>query len=39
MIEEADFETFLYLSRNQYVIFVDDKKNLKVYIKKRLKIV
>jgi len=29
MIEESDFETFLYISKNQYIIFVDDKRNLK----------
>ena len=29
MIEEANFETFLYLSRKRYAIFVDDKKTLK----------
>ena len=29
MIEESDFETFLYISKNKYLLFVDDKKNLK----------
>ena len=29
MIEETDFETFLYISKNKYQIFVNDKKNLK----------
>ena len=29
MIEESDFETFLYISENQYIIFVDNKKNSK----------
>ena len=29
MIEEADLETFLYISRYNYTIFVHDKKNLK----------
>ena len=39
MIEEADFETFLYLSRKRYVIFVDDKKTLKSLYKEEIKIV
>jgi predicted P-loop ATPase len=39
MIEEADFETFLYLSRKQYVIFVEDKKTLKNMYKGEIKIV
>ena len=38
MIEEADFETFLYLSRKQYVIFVEDKKTLKNMYKEEIKI-
>ena len=38
MIEEINFETFLYVSKNRYVIFVDDKKNLKNLYKKELKI-
>ena len=29
MIEETDFETFLYISKNKYQIFVYDKNNLK----------
>ncbi len=29
MIEETDFETFLYISKNKYQIFVHDKNNLK----------
>tara|TARA_B110000008_G_C16890568_1_gene532665 strand:- start:26 stop:718 length:693 start_codon:yes stop_codon:yes gene_type:complete len=29
MIEKTDFETFLYISKNEYQIFVYDKKNLK----------
>ena len=38
MIEEANFETFLYLSRKRYVIFVDDKKTLKNLYKEEVKI-
>ena len=38
MIEEADFETFLYLSRKQYVIFVENKKTLKNLYKEEIKI-
>jgi len=38
MIEETNFETFLYLSRKQYVIFVDDKKTLKNLYKEEIKI-
>ena len=38
MIEEINFETFLYVSKNRYAIFVDDKKNLKNLYKKELKI-
>ena len=38
MIEESDFETFLYISKNQYSIFVDDKKNSKNLYKQELKI-
>ena len=38
MIEEADFETFLYLSRKRYVISVDDKKTLKNLYKEEIKI-
>ena len=29
MIENSDFETFLYISRSKYQIFVYDKNNLK----------
>jgi hypothetical protein len=38
MIEEPDFETFLYISENQYTIFVDDKKTLKNLYKEEIKI-
>ena len=38
MIEETNFETFLYLSRKRYVIFVDDKKTLKNLYKEEVKI-
>ena len=38
MIEESDFETFLYISRNQYIIFVYDKKNSKNLYKQEFKI-
>jgi hypothetical protein len=38
MIEESDFETFLYISENQYTIFVDDKKNSKNLYKEEFKI-
>ena len=38
MIEEINFETFLYVSKNRYAIFVDDKKSLKNLYKKELKI-
>ena len=38
MIEETDFETFLYISKNKYQLFVEDKKNLKNLYKKELKI-
>ena len=38
MIEEADFETFLYLSRNQCVIFVENKKTLTNLYKEEIKI-
>ena len=35
MIENSDFETFLYISKNKYQIFVYDKNNLKnLYVKK-----
>ena len=39
MIEEADFETFLYLSRKRYVIYVDDKKTLRSLYKEEIKFV
>ena len=39
MIEEANFETFLYLSRKRYVIFVNDQKTLKSLYKEEIKIV
>ena len=38
MIEELDFETFLYISENQYIIFADDKKNSKNLYKQEFKI-
>ena len=38
MIENLDFETFLYISKNKYQIFVNDKKNLKNLYNKELKI-
>ena len=38
MIKESDFETFLYISKNQYTIFVDDKKNSKNLYKQEFKI-
>ena len=38
MIEESNFETFLYISENQYTIFVDNKKNLKNIYKQEFKI-
>jgi len=38
MIEGANFETFLYLSRNRYAIFIDDKKTLKNLYKEEIKI-
>jgi len=38
MIEEADFEAFLYLSRNQCVIFVENKKTFKSLYKEEIKI-
>ena len=39
MIEETDFETFLCLSKKQYVIFVNDKKTLRNLYKEEIKIV
>ena len=38
MIEEVNFETFLYISKNRYAIFVDDKRNFKNLYKKEFKI-
>jgi hypothetical protein len=38
MIEETDFETFLYISKNKYQIFVYDKYNLKNLYESQLKI-
>ena len=38
MIEESDFETFLYISKNQYIIFADDKRNSKNLYKQKFKI-
>ena len=38
MIEETDFETFLYLSRNQCVIFVENKRTFKSLYKEEIKI-
>ena len=39
MIEETDFQTFLYLSRKRYVIYVDDKKTLRSLYKEEIKFV
>tara|TARA_B100000902_G_C27115707_1_gene815954 strand:+ start:5 stop:697 length:693 start_codon:yes stop_codon:yes gene_type:complete len=38
MIEESDFETFLYISKNEYQIFVYDKNNSKNLYNSKLKI-
>ena len=38
MIEETDFETFLFISKNKYKIFVYDKNNLKDIYNEELKI-
>ena len=38
MIEETDFQTFLYLSRKRYVIYVDEKKTLRSLYKEEIKI-
>ena len=38
MIKESDFETFLYISKNQYTIFVYDKKDSKNLYKQEFKI-
>ena len=39
MIEETDFETFLFISKNKYQIFVYDKNNLKNLYNKETKII
>ena len=39
MIEEANIETFLYISRNRYAIFVADKRNFKSLYKEEFKII
>ena len=38
MIEETDFETFLFISKNKYQIFVYDKDNLKNLYNKEINI-
>ena len=38
MIEKTDFDTFLYISRNKYQIFVYDKNNLKDLYNEEIKI-
>jgi hypothetical protein len=38
MIEKSDFDTFLYISKNEYQIFVYDKVNFQSLYNKRLKI-
>ena len=38
MIEETDFQTFLYLAKKRYVIYVDDKKTLRSLYKEEIKI-
>ena len=38
MIEETDFETFLFISKNKYQIFVYDKNNLKDLYNEEIKI-
>ena len=38
MIEETDFETFLYISKNKYQIFVYDKNELKNLYNEKIKI-
>ena len=38
MIEETDFETFLYVSENKYQIFVNDKNNFKNLYNEEIKI-
>ena len=37
MIEDTDFEIFLYISKNKYQIFVCDKSNLKNLYKEEIK--
>ena len=37
MIEDMEFETFLYISKNKYQIFVYDKNNLKNLYNEELK--
>ena len=37
MTQETDFETFLYISKNKYQIFVYDKANLKNLYNKEIK--
>jgi len=39
MIEETDFETFLFISKNKYQIFVYDKNNLKNLYNKETKMI
>ena len=39
MIEETDFQTFLYLSKKRYVIYVDEKKTLRSLYKEEIKFV
>ena len=38
MIEKTDFETFLFISKNKYQIFVYDKNNLKNLYTEEIKI-
>jgi hypothetical protein len=38
MIKETDFETFLFISKNKYQIFVYDKNNLKNLYTEEIKI-
>ena len=38
MIEETDFETFLFISKNKYQIFVYDKNNLSNLYNQEIKI-
>ena len=39
MIDETDFQTFLYLAKKRYVIYVDDKKTLRSLYKEEIKFV